>query len=221
MTQNQTTKQKANALKKALVGYGFDKNLIKSIKGDKSLRETVYNREKTSSSIDKNMPELIKIFEYLLLETGAHRLSIGFNNGEVKTFSIFDPANMEVHLASDLLDEDYINENFVKIPLKAKSQFFKRLYQMLTKDEIFKHLSPDWQTAFKSRNEAMKNTKLTDVDELRYILKTLPALRNLDGYFLRTTSIGLFNSTVNMTFNCDGTQIIAHQKFKTFFEEYV
>lgn len=212
------TQQNEKKLKKALVGYGFDKSLIRSIKGDKSLRDTVYHREKTRSSVDENMAEILKVCEYLLLKTGIHRLSIGFNNGEIKTFSIFDPANMEVHLATDLLDADYIAQNFVEIPLKEKSQFFRRLYTMLTKDEIFSYMSPQWQTDFKARNETMKHAKLTNVDELKYILGIVPSLRGLDDYFLRTLSIGLFNSTISMTFNCDGTQIVAHQAFKDFIQ---
>ena len=134
-------KQQEKALKKALVGYGFDKQLTKSIKGDKGLRDTVYNRPKNHSLVDENINKIMSICEYLLLETGVHRLSIGFNNGEVKTFSIFDPANMEVHLAIDLLDKTYIEQNFVVISLTEKSQFFKRLYQMLTKDKIFDYMS--------------------------------------------------------------------------------
>lgn len=208
--------EQTKKLKAALVGYGFDKELIKSIKGDKSLRESVYARPKNNSFIDNNITQVLAVCENLLINTGIHRLSIGFNNSEIKTFSIFDPANMEVHLASDLLDDCYINDNFIKISLEEKSQFFKRLYIMLTKDKIFNHLSSKWQQDFKTRNENMQDAKLTNIDELKYIISILPKLRNLEGYFLRTASIGLFNSTVDMTFNCDGTQIIAHHIFKDF-----
>jgi hypothetical protein len=46
-------------------------------------------------------------------------------------------------------------------------------------------------------------------------------LRNLDGYYLRSAVINLFNSTISMSFNCDGTQIMSHKKFREFIEEYV
>lgn len=215
------SEQQQKALKKALVGYGFDKKLIQSIKGDKSLRDTVYNRKKHNSSVDKSIHKIMSVCEYLLLETGVHRLSIGFNNGEIKTFSIFDPANMEVHLAADLLDQDYLASHFVVISLAEKSRFFKRLYTMLAKDKIFEYLSSDWQNTFKARNKAMQYAQLTNIEDLRYILSVLPCLRNLEGYFLRTASIGLFNSTINMTFNCDGTQIVAHQVFKDFVQNNI
>ncbi len=209
------------ALKKALVGYGFDKHLVKSIKGDKHLRESVYDRPKHNSSVDDHLGEVLSICEYLLLSTGVHRLSIGFNNGEVKTFSIFDPANMEVHLAQDLLDTAYIADNFVEIPLEEKDQFLKRLCTMLTKDKIFDYLSTRWQVDFKARNHSMKGVALTNVEEIKHILGILPRLRNLEGYYLRSASIGLFNSTVDMTFNCDGTHIVAHQAFKNFIQENI
>ncbi len=208
--------KETGALKKALVGYGFDKSLMQSIKGDASLRDTVYQRERTCTIIDKQMTKMIKIFTYLLLKTGVHRLSIGFNNGEVKTFSIFDPANMEVHLAENLLDENYLSSNFVRITLKEKGNFIKRLYAMLAKDKIFNYLSKTWQYAFLKRNANIKNIDLSNTKELKFILNSLPDLRNLEGYFLRTVSISLFNSTVAMTFNCDGTQIVAHHCFEDF-----
>lgn len=157
----------------------------------------------------------MEVCQYLLLETGVHRLSIGFNNGEIETFLSL-AANMEVHLVTDLIDEDYLVDNFVEISLDDKNKFFKRLYQMLTKDEIFYYMPPKWQLAFLERNQSMKYAQLTNIDEVKYIISILPKLRSLDGYFLRTVSIGLFNSTINMTFNCDGTQIIAHQVFRDF-----
>ncbi len=45
--------------------------------------------------------------------------------------------------------------------------------------------------------------------------------RNLEGYYLRSAVINLFNSTVSMSFNCDGTQIMSHKKFKEFIEDYI
>jgi len=52
-------------------------------------------------------------------------------------------------------------------------------------------------------------------------VRSLTALRNLEGYYLRSAVINLFNSTISMSFNCDGTQIMSHKKFREFIEEYV
>jgi len=90
---------------------------------------------------------------------------------------------------------------------------------MLEHDHAFEYLSKEWQLAFHTRNETMK--QLTDENELRYIIEHIPALRNLEGYYLRSAVINLFNSTIAMSFNCDGTQIMSHKKFREFIEDYV
>ena len=205
--------------KDALVGYYFNNNLMHSIKGDKSLRESVYNRERAFNSVDENLEQLSQVWLDLLLNTGVYRLGIGLNNAEVRVASIFDPFNTEVHLADDLLNPDYVDFHFNKIPLKEKSQLIKRIYKMLENDEVFSMLSLQWQQSLHERNQSMQ--KLTNINDLSFILKNISKLRHLEGYYLRSVTINLFNSTVSMSFNCDGTQIMSHKKFKEFIEEYI
>ena len=205
--------------KNALVGYGFDENLMRSVKGDKSLRDSVYNRERTQSIVDDNIDDLLEVVLFLLLSTGVFRIVIGLNNGEIKTSSVFDPFNVEVHLTEDLLVPDYVFNHFCMIALDEKEALIKRYYHMLEHDHAFEYLSKEWQVAFHARNETMK--QLTDENELRYIIEHIPALRNLEGYYLRSAVINLFNSTIAMSFNCDGTQIMSHKKFREFIEDYV
>ncbi len=205
--------------KDALVGYYFNNNLMHSIKGDKSLRESVYNRERAFNSVDENLEQLSQVWLDLLLDTGVYRLVIGLNNAEVRVSSVFDPFNTEVHLADDLLNSDYVDFHFNKIPLKKKSQLIKRIYKMFENDEVFGMLSLQWQQSLHERNQSMQ--KLTNINDLRFILKNLSKLRHLEGYYLRSVTINLFNSTVSMSFNCDGTQIMSHKKFKEFIEKYI
>lgn len=205
--------------KDALVGYYFNNNLMHSIKGDQSLRESVYNRQRAFNNVDKNLSKLSKVWLYLLLETGTYRLVIGLNNAEVRISSVFDPFNTEVHLADDLLNPEYMNFHFNKIPLKEKSRLIKRLYKAMEKDPTFELLSPEWQKSLHTRNQKMQ--KLTDIPDLRFIMENLPKLRDLEGYYLRSITINLFNSTVSMSFNCDGTQIMSHKKFREFIEHYL
>jgi len=205
--------------KDALVGYYFNNNLMHSIKGDKSLRESVYNRERAFNSVDENLEQLSQVWLDLLLDTGVYRLVVGLNNAEVRVSSVFDPFNTEVHLADDLLNSDYVDFHFNKIPLKKKSQLIKRIYKMFENDEVFGMLSLQWQQSLHERNQSMQ--KLTNINDLRFILKNLSKLRHLEGYYLRSVTINLFNSTVSMSFNCDGTQIMSHKKFKEFIEEYI
>ncbi|SMM99873.1 hypothetical protein SPONL_943 [uncultured Candidatus Thioglobus sp.] len=190
-----------------------------SIKGDKSLRESVYNRQRATNSVDENIVELSRVWLYMLLETGVYRLVIGLNNAEVRIASVFDPFNTEVHLADDLLNPEYVDFHFNKINLREKSRLIKRIYQMLEHDDTFNVLSPEWQQSLLERNKKME--KLTDVNDLCFILENVAQLRHLEGYYLRSITINLFNSTVSMSFNCDGTQIMSHRKFKSFIEEYL
>lgn len=205
--------------KNALVGYYFNNNLMHSIKGDKSLRESAYNRKRAFNSVDENINKLSQVWLYLLLETGAYRLMIGFNNTEVQLSSVFDPFNTEVHLADDLLNSEYVKFHFNKITLKEKSSLIRRIYAMLENDNTFSLLSPEVRRSLCKRNKSMQ--KLTNIDDLHFIIENLPKLRNLEGYYLRSVTINLFNSTVSMSFNCDGTQIMSHQKFKEFIQEYL
>jgi hypothetical protein len=205
--------------KDALVGYYFNNNLMHAIKGDKSLRESVYSRERSLNKVDENIQALADIWLYLLLETGSYRLVIGLNNAEVRIASVFDPFNTEVHLALDLLKPEYVDFHFNKISLVEKDALIKRIYHLLENDQTFDLLSNDWQKSLLERNEKMQ--ELTQVKDLRFILKNIPKLRHLEGYYLRSITINLFNSTVSMSFNCDGTQIMSHKKFKDFIQEYL
>ncbi|BBB23403.1 conserved hypothetical protein [Isorropodon fossajaponicum endosymbiont JTNG4] len=205
--------------KEALVGYYFNNNLMHSIKGDKSLRESVYNRERAFNIVDDHLDELVDVWLFLLLKTGAYRLVIGLNNAEVRVASVFDPFNTEVHLADDLLKPDYVYFHFNKISLDEKDKLIKRIYLMLEKDKTFALLSKDWQQSLLDRNQKMQ--QLTHEDDLHFILQNIPKLRHLEGYYLRSITINLFNSTVSMLFNCDGTQIMSHKKFKEFITEYL
>jgi hypothetical protein len=164
--------------KDALVGYYFNNNLMHSIKGDKSLRESVYNRERAFNVVDENIEELARVWLYLLLETGAYRLVIGLNNTEVRLSSVFDPLNTEVHLAEDLLSPEYVNFHFNKIALKEKSKLIKRIYKLLEQDNSFEILSPQWQQSLLERNQKMG--QLTNINDLRFILEHIPKLRHLE-----------------------------------------
>ncbi|MBW5290452.1 MAG: hypothetical protein Rsou_0578 [Candidatus Ruthia sp. Asou_11_S2] len=190
-----------------------------SIKGDKSLRESVYNRERAFNIVDNHLDELVDVWLFLLLKTGVYRLVIGLNNAEVRVASVFDPFNTEVHLADDLLKPDYVDFHFNKISLDEKDKLIKRIYLMLEKDKTFALLSKDWQQSLLDRNQKMQ--QLTHEDDLHFILQNIPKLRYLEGYYLRSITINLFNSTVSMSFNCDGTQIMSHKKFKEFITEYL
>jgi len=59
-----------------------------SIKGDPSLRESAFYRERYESVVDKLLPELETVLESLLLNRCVHRVFINFNSGEIRTSSV-------------------------------------------------------------------------------------------------------------------------------------
>jgi len=93
------------------------------------------------------------------------------------------------------------------------------MYKNLLLDEVFDDLPDFWKKDLKRRNSQM--SELTNPHILSEILATLPKLRDIEGYYLRTANISLFNSSIALSFNCDGTQIMAHSSFNDFINEYI
>jgi hypothetical protein len=78
---------------------------------------------------------------------------------------------------------------------------------MLENDEVFSMLSLQWQQSLHERNQSMQ--KLTNINDLRFILKNISKLRHLEGYYLRSVTINLFNSTVSMSGASGPTMVIS------------
>jgi hypothetical protein len=75
-----------------------------------------------------------------------------------------------VHLADDLLNSDYVDFHFNKIPLKKKSQLIKRIYKMLENDEVFGMLSLQWQQSLHERNQSMQKLTLGKINQRTDVL---------------------------------------------------
>ena len=58
-----------------------------------------------------------------------------------------------------------------------------------------------------------------DPREIPTIVKSLALLRNLEQYYLRTVSICIMSGIVQMSFNCDGTQLVKYKDYMRFLEE--
>ncbi len=205
--------------KNPILGHTFNKNLRESIQGDKSIRHSVFVRPKDHNIVDTNINKLSEIAYHLLKRTGVFNLRIGLNNGQIEASSVFDPFNTEVHHISDLIDEDYLSQNFTLLNSEDKCELIKTTYKMLSTDKSFNHLTAENQNSLRERNE--KSLVEPDFASVKYICESIPLLRNIEHYHLRTISINVFNSVVSMTFNCDGTQIMSHDKFKGFIEDYI
>ena len=186
------------------------------IKGDPSLRETVMDRCRYESDLDRLFEHLQPVFEELLLRRGIYRLFIGFNNSEVRTNSIFDPLREEIHDASALVDEEYLDRHFPAIPYAEKNRVIHELYSALLKSDLYQYMPSHLQSLANKRHQSWQAMEEKDVAK---ILQNLSLMRSLPEYYLRNFSISTVQSVVRLQFNCDGTQIVHANDFDSFIRE--
>ena len=89
-------------------------------KGDSSLRETLYIREKDYSQFDEFKEELISTIYHLLINTGVYEVSVSFGESIIETKSFFGSYCYEVHEAEDILDNNFLLEQYPIISYKEK-----------------------------------------------------------------------------------------------------
>lgn len=191
-------------------------NLQIGIRGDPSLRETTIARRKYNSSVDDYFDQLMPNFEELLLNRSTYRLFVGFNNGEIRTHSLFDPLRQEIHSADKVADHNYIERQFPEIQYEEKIELIRDIYSSLTGGRFYKKLPGYWQSIMNRRNQAWEPM---EKEEIVNVISTLKVLRDLDEYYLRNVTICMVQSIVRVQFNCDGTQIISAENYKKFLED--
>jgi hypothetical protein len=176
------------------------------IKGDPSLRETSLERKKYESPVDKVMGALVVNLEELLLNRSTYQIYIGFNSGEIRTQSIFDPLRQEIHAAEKLADPSYVDRHFPTICYEEKIEAMRQIYEVIQKSKWFERFPSYWKNIFIKRHRSWEPmTK----EEIHRIMSTLTIMRNLPDFYLRNITICIVQDMVRMQFNCDGTQIIS------------
>lgn len=187
-----------------------------SIKGDPSLRETTFTRQRYESVVDKILPKLGPMLEDLLLRRCVYEVYVGFNNGEIRTSSIFLPFNEEVHQADKLVVEGYIDRHFPFVAYEEKVLMLRRLYGVLAADPLFKGIPDLFSKIFISCYE---NWEPISPEEISNTISRLPALRSIPNYYLRNFTINMTRDAIRMQFNCDGTHIVSAEDYQRFIEE--
>ena len=188
------------------------------IKGDPSLRETSLERKKYESPVDRVMDQLVINLEELLINRSTYRVFIGFNSGEIRTQSIFDPLRQEIHEAEKLADRAYIDRHFPVISYADKIQAMRDIYQMIQKSKWFDKVPDFWKKIFLKRHQSWE--PMTE-EEVHRILSTLKLMRSLPDFYLRNITICIVQDMVRMQFNCDGTQIISAENYQKFLEQNI
>jgi len=149
------------------------------IKGDPSLRETTLERKKYESPVDKVMDKLIVNIENLLLNRSTYRVFIGFNSGEIRTNSIFDPLRQETHEAEKLADSAYIERHFPKVKFAEKIQAMRDIYKLIGGSKLFKTVPDYWKRIFSKRHDSWE--PMTE-DEIKTIMTSVKIMRDLPDF---------------------------------------
>jgi len=192
------------------------KKLHISIKGDPSLRESAFYRERYESIVDKLLPQLEPKLEDLLLNRCVYRVFVNFNSGEIRTSSVFDPFNEEVHTADKLINKAYIDRHFPLVSYDMKSAYIKRLFEFISNDELFDKLPSHLKNTFiKSQGDWQP----VESNEITAVMTQLTKLRSIKDFYLRNFSISMIQDAIRMQFNCDGTHFVSSEDYQRFLEE--
>jgi len=186
------------------------------LKGDPSMRETAMLRKRYRSSLDEVLDSVSGNLEDMMLNRGIYCVYVGFNSGEIRTLSVFDPLRSEIHAGEKLADRHYIERQFPTISLEEKVQLMKELYSALRATSFYQRLPGYWQSILERRSE---NWKPLSREEIGAVFTSLGALREMQAYYLRNITICMVQGFVRMQFNCDGTQIINARDLKRFIGE--
>lgn len=206
------------ALKETLVERPGSKSRKRhiGIKGDPSLRESAFTRERYESVADQYLPQLRAQLYDLLLNRSAYEISIHFNSGEVHVRTVLDPFTEGIHPANKLVNKGYVQRHFPLVSYEEKGRLVKRLYGFMADDpgflELAKHYGADVRDGYGVWQPACH------INIVR-ILAKLPCLRRLPNFYLRNFTISTVRESVRMQFNCDGVHILDAQEFESFLKE--
>lgn len=193
-------------------GLSLDKPFV-SIKGDPSLRETVEQRPRQHSRLDKIASQVLETCATLLRETGVYAIYVGFNSSEVRTESIFNPFAYEIHDAEDLVKPGYVQRHFVPVPYDEKNRAIAWIRAMIQTGPLSNYLPRHWANLME-KNRAQWQP--LPQDKIGEIVQCFDTLRSIDGYYLRNAAISLSEGIVRASYNCDGTYIVRADYFAEF-----
>jgi len=188
-------------------------HLLVSIKGDPSMRESAFDRERRESPMDKVLPELIPSLKTLLLDRCVSEISLHFNSGEIRLTSIFDPFNYEIHPANKLIDAGYLDRHFPELDYTEKTNLIRRLYDTIATEFINLKLPGPYMDSYKQR---YLNWQPLGKEEIIRIIDKLQTLRTIPNFYLRNMGISITRDAIRMQFNCDGTHIVSTGDYDRF-----
>lgn len=190
--------------------------LFTSIRGDPSLRETVSLRPRQESRIDRQADKVLETCEWLLCKSGCYGIYIGFNSSEVRTESVFNPFNYEIHDAEAIIQPGYAERHFVRVPYQKKMKIIRQVRRSVQTGVLRDYLPEHWRTLMDQQREEWQPPAKKDI---RKIMQSFNRLRAIEGYYLRNAAVSLSQGIVRASFNCDGTYIVNAAYFPQFVAE--
>lgn len=187
-----------------------------SIKGDPSLRESVFSRERYDSVVDKLLEPLCPQIEELLINRCVYSVFIHFNSGEVSTASIFDPFCEVVHAAYKLADPGYVERHFARIDYADKLAAVRTQYEQIHASAAFGALPGRFRDL---QSHLTPTVGALTPDEIRNTVSRLPLLRKISNLYIRNIKINVVRHAIRMQFNCDGTHFVSASDYLRFLEE--
>ncbi|MDH4134113.1 MAG: cyclic nucleotide-binding domain-containing protein, partial [Gammaproteobacteria bacterium] len=184
-----------------------------SIKGDPSMRESAFDRERRESPMDRVLSELVPTLQVLLLERCVSEISLHFNSGEIRLTSIFDPFNYEIHPANKLIDTNYLDRHFPVLAYAEKIRLIRLLYDTLASEFGNLPLPGHYKDSYVHRYHHWQ--PLAEEEIVRVINK-LVTLRTIPNFYLRNMGISITRDAIRMQFNCDGTHIVSTGEYDRF-----
>jgi len=201
----------------ATTGVGQDR-LHVSIKGDPSLRETAFTRERYESIADAVLPKLMPSLRKLLFDTSAYRVFVGLNNGEVRISSVINPFIEEVHSAQKVASLAYIDRHFPPMDYDTKVSFLYGITEYIESTAEFAALPHSWNRILDRIQDEWRPVARK---ELEVVLDRLLDLRKIPNFYLRNMSISVAQDAIRMQFNCDGTHIVSTSEYEHFLEQNI
>lgn len=186
------------------------------IKGDPSLCETAFSRERYDSVVDKILPDLQPRLYDLLLNRSVYEVFIHCNSGEVRIRTVFDPFNDEIHPAGKLLNIAYIERHFPLIAYEEKNALVQRMHSFILADASYACLQDQLKEGL---GQPLTGWRPVSQADIASTISRLTLLRKIPNFYLRNFSMSTIRNAIRMQFNCDGTHIVSARGFLEFIEE--
>lgn len=193
-------------------------NLNISIKGDPSLRETVFTRQRYENVVDSVLPKLVPALHKIIFDTSVYRVFVGLNNGEVRVCSVISPFIEEVHMASKLISPAYIERHFPPMEYETKVRLVHETTTFIESTKTFADLPSHWNRVLDTIQDEWQPVPR---EELENVLKKLLELRKIPNFYLRNFSLSIVQDAIRMQFNCDGTHIVSTNEYEKFLEKNI